>query len=72
MELQLEEFKLPIEVYFAYGIPHPTTLWVEIEEIISILFQITCKKNVQLNKKLNTLIYLNVNRMLIIHCENIF
>jgi len=44
MELQLEEFKLPIEVYFTYGIPHPTTLWVEIEEIISILFQIACKK----------------------------
>jgi hypothetical protein len=44
MELQLEEFKLHIEVYIAYVIPHPTTSWVEIEEIISILFQITCKK----------------------------
>jgi hypothetical protein len=37
MQLQLEELKPTIEVYFAYGIPHPTTLWVEIEEIISIL-----------------------------------
>jgi hypothetical protein len=44
MELQLEEFKLPIELYFAYGIRHPTTSWAEIEEIISILFQRTCTK----------------------------
>jgi hypothetical protein len=44
MELQSEEFKLPIEVYFTYGIPQSITLWVEIEEIISILFQIACKK----------------------------
>ncbi len=26
MELQLEEFKAPIEVHFADGVPHPTTL----------------------------------------------
>jgi hypothetical protein len=26
MEVQLEEFKAPIEVHFANGIPHPTTL----------------------------------------------
>ncbi len=26
MELQLEEFKAPIEVHFANGVPHPTTL----------------------------------------------
>ncbi len=72
MELQLEEFKLPIELYFAYGILNPTTSWVEIEEIISILFQKTCKKiQVQLIQKLNILIYLNVNRVPIIHYENI-
>jgi len=26
MELQLEEFEAPIEVHFANGVPHPTTL----------------------------------------------
>ncbi len=26
MELQLEEFKAPIEVHFTNGVPHPTTL----------------------------------------------
>jgi hypothetical protein len=26
MELQLEELKAPIEVHFADGVPHPTTL----------------------------------------------
>jgi hypothetical protein len=72
MEFQLEEFKLPIMVYFAYGIPNPTTSWVEIEEIISILFQIKCKKiQVQFIQKLNILIYLNANRVPIIHYENI-
>jgi len=25
MELRLEELKAPIEVYFADGVPHPTT-----------------------------------------------
>jgi predicted aspartyl protease len=29
MELQLEEFKAPIEVHFANGVPHPTMLQVK-------------------------------------------
>jgi hypothetical protein len=29
MELQLEELKAPIEMHFADGVPHPTTLWTK-------------------------------------------
>jgi hypothetical protein len=29
MELHLEELKAPIEVHFADGVPHPTTLQVQ-------------------------------------------
>jgi hypothetical protein len=28
MEVQLEEFKAPIEVHFANGVPHPITLQI--------------------------------------------